>query len=57
MIRRVLTTDDGSDDLDICHEKRRAVGIVVDRIGEVKPQAECGHERHTRSRLFISKKT
>lgn len=52
---RVLTTDDRSVDLDICHEKRRVVGIAVNRFGKEKPQADSRHDRHTGSGFFISK--
>ena len=51
----VLTTDDRSVDLDICQEKRRVVGIVINKFSKEQPQADSRHDRHTRSGFFISK--
>lgn len=54
-IYRVLTTDNRSVDLDIRQEKRRVVGIIINRFGEEQPQADSRHDRHTGLGSFISK--
>ena len=54
MVYHVLTSDDGSGNLDIRQKERSIIRIVVDRIGEKKPQPDSRHDRHAGSEFFIS---
>ena len=49
MVYLVLTSDDGSADLDIRQKKRSGVRVFVYRIDEKKTQPDSRHDRYAES--------